>query len=258
MFFFFEKNFYIFISKILKKKLNLSKNSIRFFFINRFFFIFFKKEWVFLRKKRISLSFFVKKRKLKVNLKVLSKKFIIRGSFFLKKKNKQLFHYNLGFSLNDYMLNTGVSIFNTIPHIFCKDNLTLLIVYMPLMVLIFFFNKNVFSYFFFLKTTVFYFFMTILQLVWCFIFFKKSFNFFFFKFKNQDFLNLDIFTLFFDELSIFFTLVILTISVFTMLFQNNYMSDYLHKERFLKQLSLFIISMIFLVLANNWVFLLFC
>ncbi len=58
---------------------------------------------------------------------------------------------------------------------------------------------------------------------------------------------------FLDKTSIIFCLVILMISLFTLLFQNNYVFFFVQKERFLMQLNFFIISMVLLVLTNNWV-----
>ncbi len=103
--FFFKKKFTVFLLNIVNSKIRISDLVIKFIFINRFFFVFWKKEWFLLKKKRQSLSVFVKKRKLKVNLNVLKSKFIIRNSFFLKKKNKHLFNYNLGFSIKETCLS---------------------------------------------------------------------------------------------------------------------------------------------------------
>lgn len=101
-FFYFKKSFFSFLFRVLDKRVESSDVFLRFLFINRFFFIFWRKEWFLLRKKRLSLSLFIRKRKLKLNLKVLKQKFYIKNSFFLKKKNKHLFNYNLGYALSDY------------------------------------------------------------------------------------------------------------------------------------------------------------
>lgn len=97
-FFFFKKNFHLFLFKVLKTKRVLNKKTIRFFFLNTFFFSFYRKEWLFLKKKIDALSGFIKKKKFKKNLNILNQKFYIKKSFFFKKKNKHLFNYNIGFS----------------------------------------------------------------------------------------------------------------------------------------------------------------
>lgn len=82
-------------------------------------------------------------------------------------------------------------------------------------------------------------------------FFKNPKTFEFFFFKKFEFFFFKTFGFFFDKPSLWFTTTVLSISLFTLIFQNSYMSFFLQKERFLIQLNFFIISMVFLVLSNN-------
>ncbi len=119
------------------------------------------------------------------------------------------------------------------------------------------FNNKYIKYGFYYKVTVF---------IVFFLFFLLFFKLYigsgpicicFYFFKKFDFIFIKPFFFYIDTLSLKFLIVILTISIFTIFFQDTYLSFFLHKERFLKQLNFFILSMLLFVLSKNWVLLLF-
>ncbi len=123
---------------------------------------------------------------------------------------------------------------------------------------VFFFSlkKNVISFSLFYKLILFNFLTIIFLLIKGLYFYKNPFFFNFFYFKKIEFVFFKFFGFFFDKLSLVFLLVVYVIGFFTLVFQNTYLKDYIHKERFFVQLNFFIISMVFLVLSNNWILLL--
>lgn len=141
--------------------------------------------------------------------------------------------------------------------IFFLQNPFLLMAAYVLLCAFFFFKKNVFNYKIFqnlILVNVIYLLIVFINLL-C---YEES-SFVFIN-KIRFFSKIPMITSSFvvDKLSLSFGLVILTISFFVLIFQNNYTKGFLTKERFFIQLNFFIISMLFLVFSGNWIFLLFC
>ena len=139
-----------------------------------------------------------------------------------------------------------------------KSLIPLLLFLYTLTVVFYFFKKQVIGYFFFYKITLFFIFFITSLSFYEFLTNERSFLIHFIKFKGFEFVKVPLLGLYFDKLSLFFTITVLTISFFTVVFQNTYTFDFLQKERFLTHLNFFILSMVFLILSNNWVLLLLC
>ena len=98
---------YSFTVKFLKKKqISLSKNYIRFDYINRLWYKQWYDEWKKIRFKRLSTKKLKKNKGGNINFPILQYKHIIRNFKTVnKKKQKFLIHYNLGFFFFEYIID---------------------------------------------------------------------------------------------------------------------------------------------------------
>ncbi len=137
-----------------------------------------------------------------------------------------------------------------------KVVLPYLLVIQGFLIIFFFFKRLVVGFSIIYKIIIF-FFLSIIYLLFSEVYFYKNpFSFNFFYLKKVEFFFFKFFGFTFDKLSLIFLLVVYVIGFFTLVFQNTYLRDYLHKDRFFVQLNFFIISMVFLILSNNWILLL--
>lgn len=96
---------YAFTTKFLKfKKVQVSKNFLRFDFINRLWYKQWRSEWRKIRLKRLHSQKVNYKNRININFPILEYKHIIRNFKTVnKKKQKFLSHFNLGFTFFEYI-----------------------------------------------------------------------------------------------------------------------------------------------------------